>query len=214
MRKGRTQAAPSLAHGDDEEEVVFRIDKDELFGGMGRMRNNIAQLFYVNGDKKRLELVVDLRKPVFAPSLSPEDLVSERETKVYVDHLNGSQRGAICKVLSAEDYALVLGMPGTGKTTVIAALIKILVAQGKTVLLTSYTHSAVDTILRKLDDGDGDGRRGLGFGVLRLGNIEKIHPDVRKYTIGARRKAETVEQLEQQWMGPPVVASTCLSVDQ
>ncbi|KAJ3545844.1 hypothetical protein NMY22_g2278 [Coprinellus aureogranulatus] len=195
-----------------DEEVVFRIDKDELFGGMGRMRNNLAQLFYVNGDTKRLQLVVDLRKPEFTPSLSPEDLLYESETKTHVKHLNDSQRGAISKVLSAEDYALILGMPGTGKTTVIAALIKILVAQGKTVLLTSYTHSAVDTILRKLDEGDGSGH-GLGFGVLRLGNIEKIHPDVRKYTIGARKKAETVEQLQQQWMSPPVVASTCLSVD-
>ncbi|KAJ3509904.1 hypothetical protein NMY22_g16142 [Coprinellus aureogranulatus] len=190
-----------------DEEVVFRIDKDELFGGMGRMRNNLAQLFYVNGDTKRLQLVVDLRKPEFTPSLSPEDLLHESETKAHVKHLNDSQRGAISKVLSAEDYALILGMPGTGKTTVIAALIKILVAQGKTVLLTSYTHSAVDTILRKLDEGDGGGN-GLGFGVLRLGNLEKIHPDVRKYTIGARKKAETVEQLQQQWMSPPVVAST------
>jgi DNA replication ATP-dependent helicase Dna2 len=223
MRKGQTQGvSSSLVGKGEEEEVVFRIDKDELFGGMGRMRNNIAQLFYVNGDKKRLGLVVDLRKPDFTPSLSPEDLVSGPETRTHVEHLNDSQRGAISKVLSAEDYALVLGMPGTGKTTVIAALIKILVAQGRTVLLTSYTHSAVDTILRKLDEGRdesesgvGGGKKGgLGFGVLRLGNLEKIHPDVRKYTIGARKKAETVEQLEMQWMGPPVVASTCLSVDQ
>lgn len=211
MRKGASRGGTHP--GTYDEEVVFRIDKDELFGGMGRMRNNLAQLFYASGDRKRLQLVVDLREPVFISSLSAEDLVYETETKKHVEHLNDSQRGAISKVLSAEDYALVLGMPGTGKTTVIAALIKILVAQGKTVLLTSYTHSAVDTILRKLDEGD-DGGSGLGFGVLRLGNIEKIHPDVRKYTIGARKKAETVEQLEQQWMTPPVVASTCLSVEQ
>ncbi|KAF5339801.1 hypothetical protein D9611_009204 [Ephemerocybe angulata] len=196
------------------DEVVFRIDKDELFGGMGRMRNNLAQLFYANGDRKRLELVVDLRKPLFSPSIPPESLAVESSSSQHVKNLNMSQKQAVSKVLSAEDYALVLGMPGTGKTTVISALIKILVAQGKTVLLTSYTHSAVDTILRKLDDEAEDKNgAGLGFGVLRLGNLEKIHPDVRKYTLSARRKAETVEQLEAQWMGPPVVAATCLSVD-
>ena len=43
-----------------------------------------------------------------------------------------------------------LGMPGAGKSTTIAHLVKVLVALGKTVLLTSYTHSAVDTILLKL----------------------------------------------------------------
>ncbi|TEB08749.1 Dna2-domain-containing protein [Coprinellus micaceus] len=202
MQKGQTQGvSSSLVGKGEEEEVVFRIDKDEL--------NNIAQLFYVNGDKKRLGLVVDLRKPDFTPSLSPEDLVSGPETRTHVEHLNDSQRGAISKVLSAEDYALVLGMPGTGKTTVIAALIKILVAQGKTVLLTSYTPLCGRD---ESESGVGGGKKGgLGFGVLRLGNLEKIHPDVRKYTIGARKKAETVEQLEMQWMGPPVVASTCLS---
>ncbi|KAF6760438.1 AAA domain-containing protein [Ephemerocybe angulata] len=194
-------------------EVVFRIDKDELFGGMGRMRNNLAQLFYANGDRKRLELVVDLRKPLFSPSIPPESLAIESSSSQHVKNLNLSQKEAVSKVLSAEDYALVLGMPGTGKTTVISALIKILVAQGKTVLLTSYTHSAVDTILRKLDDeADDKSGAGLAFGVLRLGNLEKIHPDVRKYTLSAKRKAETVEQLEAQWMGPPVVAATCLSV--
>lgn len=37
---------------------------------------------------------------------------------------------------------------------------------GKTVLLTSYTHSAVDTILRKL--------KGANFGILRVGNPDKV----------------------------------------
>lgn len=54
------------------------------------------------------------------------------------------------QVLSAQDYVLILGMPGTGKTTTIACLVEVLVAQEKSVLLTSYTHSAVDNILLKL----------------------------------------------------------------
>jgi len=45
--------------------VVFRIDKDEMFGGMGRIRDNLAQLFYADGDSRRLSLVVDLTPPVF-----------------------------------------------------------------------------------------------------------------------------------------------------
>jgi DNA replication ATP-dependent helicase Dna2 len=40
-----------------------------------------------------------------------------------------------------------------------------LVEMGKTVLLSAYTHSAVDTILAKLNDVD--------FGILRLGNVDK-----------------------------------------
>ena len=138
--------------------LVFRIDKDEMFGGMGRIRDNLAQLFYADGDSRRLSLVVDLTPPVFntePPSLLPT-----------TSHLNPSQLSAVSKVLSAEDYALILGMPGTGKTTVIAALIRGLVGMGKTVLLTSYTHSAVDTILAKMVDDE--------FGILRLGNVDKV----------------------------------------
>jgi superfamily I DNA and/or RNA helicase len=44
--------------------------------------------------------------------------------------------------------------------------------------------------------------------------LSKIHPDVRKYTLGAKRTATTVERLEKQLMSPPVVATTCLSTDQ
>ncbi len=55
------------------------------------------------------------------------------------------------QVLTAKDYALILGMPGTGKTTTITGLVQMLVAQGKDVLIASYTHSAVDNILLKLN---------------------------------------------------------------
>lgn len=41
-------------------------------------------------------------------------------------------------------------MPGSGKSTTTALLVQSLVSKGKRVLLTSYTHSAVDTILLKL----------------------------------------------------------------
>ena len=44
----------------------------------------------------------------------------------------------------------MLGMPGTGKTTTIASLVQVLVARGCSVLLTSYTNSAVDNVLLKL----------------------------------------------------------------
>ncbi|KAF9644272.1 Dna2-domain-containing protein [Thelephora ganbajun] len=188
--------------------VEFRIDKDEMFAGMARIRYNLAHLFYVNGDTRRLELVVDLRPPVFNKQYD-ELLDSPHHGPVLLEisrPLNSSQNLAIEKVLNAEDYALILGMPGTGKTTVIAALIKALVDLGKTVFLTSYTHSAVDTILLKLKDS-------ADLGILRIGNQEKIHPDAHKYTLSARSTAMTVEQLEHQVMTPPVVATTCLSID-
>ena len=156
LRKSRGQIRP-----------IFRVDKDELATGLGRIRDNLAQLFYAQGDSKRLELVVDLRKPTFDnEGATWENLQDSPEFLAATSLLNPSQLGAMRHVLSADDYALILGMPGTGKTTVIAALIRTFVGMGKTVLLTSYTHSAVDTILLKLKDDD--------YGILRLGNVDKV----------------------------------------
>jgi hypothetical protein len=50
----------------------------------------------------------------------------------------------------------------------------------------------------------------LGRGIDAL--FAQVHPDVRKYMLNARRTATTVEQ-EAQFMSPPVVATTCLSID-
>lgn len=189
-------------------EILFRIDKDELSGGMQRIRNNLAHLFYVDGDHRRLKLVVDLKPPVFSDP-TPQFLPSPSTS-----HLNECQLEAMYKALSAEDYALILGMPGTGKTTVIAALIQELVGRGKTVLLTSYTHSAVDTILMKLDANNCEDNEGSQFKILRLGNVDKVHPDMRKYTMSAKKAAKSLLEYETQIMSPPVVATTCLSIEQ
>lgn len=47
--------------------------------------------------------------------------------------LNADQQEAVLRCICARDYALLLGMPGTGKTTTISAIIKALVALGKRV---------------------------------------------------------------------------------
>ncbi|EJD05682.1 Dna2-domain-containing protein [Fomitiporia mediterranea MF3/22] len=182
-----------------QEDIAFRIDKDDLLGGMGRVRDNLAQLFYVSSPRRLLEQIVDLKPPEF-------DAECHIPMDAALDGLNACQQHALEHCLRARDYALILGMPGTGKTTTVAHMIKVLVEMGKTVLLTSYTHSAVDTILLKLKET-------AKFGILRLGNKDKVHPNVQEFTLNAGERATTVEQLEHQLLRPPVVAATALSTD-
>ncbi|KAG9081363.1 Tripartite DNA replication factor [Ceratobasidium sp. UAMH 11750] len=179
---------------------VFRIDQDDYSGGMARLRSNLAALFYKPGDERRLRLVVDLATPRFRSVEDDDPVPPFRENA-----LNPNQLAALRLVLRAQDYALVLGMPGTGKTTMVAELIKELVRRGKSVLLTSYTHSAVDTILLKLLD--------VEFDVLRLGNIDKVHMEARKFSLASKDPPETLEALERLLLRPPVVATTCLSIE-
>lgn len=77
-------------------------------------------------------------------------------------------------------------MPGTGKTSTIVQAIKGLVAQGKRVLLSSYTNSAVDTVLVKLIP------EGIAF--LRLGRREAVHPLVQEWVLGGPRYSDTSVQ--------------------
>ncbi|KAG0257386.1 Tripartite DNA replication factor [Mortierella polycephala] len=178
--------------------VTFRIDKDEMMAGLARTRNNLVQLFRADadgGDFKRRHLIVDLEKPKFDPL---QDLEGDHQ------NLNEDQKQAISTVLAARDYALILGMPGTGKTTTIAQIIHTLAARGKTVLLTSYTHSAVDNVLLKL---------GTDLNIIRLGNRDKVHRDIQNRVPDfTQAPLNTVEAIQKFYDGCQVVGTTCLGV--
>ena len=183
-----------------EEPVQYRLDKDEFSNGMATVRNNLIQVMAEGpfGSREIRSLVVDLNAPRFKTQFTAYTL-KDRE------NINIDQRRAIQKVMSAQDYALVLGMPGTGKTTTISHIIRALVSQGKSVLLTSYTHTAVDNILLKLRDDT--------IPILRLGRIAKIHPDVQEFATLAAATKNSFEEIRSAWHDTPIVATTCLGID-
>lgn len=87
---------------------------------------------------------------------------------------------SFAQVLQAKDYALIQGLPGTGKTSTLAFITRLLAAQGKRVLITSYTNSAVDNVALKLVEkgvGDIDEETGLST-MVRLGSKQSCHEKV------------------------------------
>ena len=185
-----------------DETVLYRLDKDEFSNGMAMIRNNLIRLMEkdVFGVQALRRLIVENVAPTFM-GISSANTVTDRASQAS---LNIDQKAAIEKVMSAKDYALVLGMPGTGKTTTIAHIIRALVAQGKSVLLTSYTHTAVDNILLKL--------RNDGIGIFRLGAIAKVHFEVQEFADLAGKPIKTIEDLKRCYT-QPVVATTCLGIN-
>ncbi|KAJ1870832.1 DNA replication endonuclease-helicase Dna2 [Coemansia sp. RSA 990] len=178
---------------------VFRIDKDELSSGMSRVRANVLRLF-VGTSARHRRLIVDLDAPTFsALPMQAEARIVEIQR---AERLNTGQATALRRVLAADDYALVMGMPGTGKTTAIAALVRVLVHLGKSVLLTSYTHAAVDNVLLKLLDS--------GISMVRLGNRSKVHPRVARLLPPSASEATSVRELDEFFRNAQVVATTCL----
>jgi len=63
--------------------------------------------------------------------------------------LNSDQQLALAAMTTPGGY-FVWGPPGTGKTTVITCAVKHALDQGRTVLITSHTHVAVDNVLTSL----------------------------------------------------------------
>ncbi|KAK4190796.1 hypothetical protein QBC35DRAFT_55206 [Podospora australis] len=194
-------AVPAQSQGLIKEAPIrFRLDKDEFSNGMATVRNNLVQIMTAGakGFSRIRRLVVDMAPPSFKKTATQYTIAGK-------DSLNVDQKAAVEKVMSANDYALVLGMPGTGKTTTIAHIIRALVGQGKTLLLTSYTHTAVDNILLKL--------RNDNIPILRLGAPAKVHPEVRDFVTLASQQFKSLSEIQKAWHDTPVVATTCLGIN-
>jgi DNA replication ATP-dependent helicase Dna2 len=180
------------------ENRLWRLDKDELSTGSGWLRANIARLFTDDQHMRRLRsLLIDLDAPRYGPPSTVHD-----SDPSLCDKLNAEQARAIDHVLAARDYALILGMPGTGKTTTIARLVQVLARGQKSVLLASFTNAAVDNVLLKL--------KAHGQDFLRVGNVDSVHQGVVEYTVDGCIGGHTPASLAELYNSAMVVATTCM----
>lgn len=188
---------------EEQPPALYRIDKDEFSNGMATVRNNLIRMMEKGlfRAKELRELIIDLKPPVFKHTSTAYQLTGPASQQ----NINIDQRRAIEKVMTAKDFALVLGMPGTGKTTTIAHIIRALVSQNKSILLASYTHTAVDNILLKIKDDN--------IPILRLGATAKIHQDVQSFADLSSKPKASLEELERSWQRSQVVATTCLGIN-
>ena len=198
---------PGAASADD----VWRVDRDDGGGTMsGRARAALVSAF-ASTEPRAASLrrrLFDLEPPSFDVDAATRDL--ERlspEGKAAIAALNDEQRAAVKHVLAARDYAVVAGLPGAGKSATLAATVRALVDLGKSVLITSHTHNAVDNILERLP----------GVGVddyLRVGGEEgKASAETATRAPGGERhRAKTVAELAKLADAARVVGATCYAV--
>ncbi|CDO96139.1 unnamed protein product [Kluyveromyces dobzhanskii CBS 2104] len=201
----------------------FRIDKNENATGFALARYNLLNLFLseivieaesslssvpersklpakrsLGGFGRGRRLIVELSEPQWANHAARMPPLS--------DKFNENQKRAIERSLTCRDYNLILGMPGTGKTLVICELVSILVNQGKSVLVTSYTNSAVDNILMKLIPHVPRSK------MVRLGSGKRVHDMVKPYCISELLDGDN-EKLAEIIDFAQVVGVTCLGVN-
>ncbi|XP_078162999.1 DNA replication ATP-dependent helicase/nuclease JHS1-like [Carex rostrata] len=198
---------PGSDHSSEREllrQEMWRIDKDEFSSSYGIMRFNLVQLFFQNSRSLHLrKLIVDLQAPRFESG----GLLSQDQAISYVrseKSLNDDQRRSIHRILAARDYALILGMPGTGKTHTMAHAVKALLIRGASVLLTSYTNSAVDNLLLKLKSENID--------FIRIGRMEAVHHEIREHCFSGMN-AQSLSEIKQRMESVQVVGVTCLAIN-
>ncbi len=105
----------------------------------------------------------------------------ERIKDVNVPHLNESQNAAVNAILKAEDFCIIHGPPGTGKTTTIVAAIHELSKKEDAILVTAPSNAAVDLLTEKIAE--------TGLNVLRIGNISRIDEKIIQHTLEAKISA-------------------------
>ncbi|XP_046385017.1 DNA replication ATP-dependent helicase/nuclease DNA2 isoform X2 [Ischnura elegans] len=189
--------------------ALYHVDKWASSSGSSSLGlTSLAMLLVDAQPALRLrQLLVDGKAPTFRSKLSGQ-VVSK--CMPVLEELNESQARAVLRALAAQDFLLIKGLPGTGKSTVIVALLRALVATGRSVLLTGHTHSSVDGVLCRLLDADG------GASILRLGATHRIHP--RLHPHGEEAMLQSVAachspaDLHTAFLSKAVVGATCLGL--
>ena len=181
----------------EEREENICLELWESNSTIDQCRKNLTYL--VTNDspnaKKLRSLIIENTAPVFSPL--PSHLPIETNT------LNEDQIMAIKTALAAQDYMLLLGMPGTGKTTTLAQLIEAFERENKSVLICSHTHAAVDNLCIKLME------RNINF--LRIGREESISQNVRSHSLSALLdRIESPEEMHENVNKVKIFACTCL----
>lgn len=98
--------------------------------------------------------------------------------------LTAEQFEAFRRALTVPDMLMVLGPPGTGKTRTITEIARHCGFRGKSVLVTSGTHKAVDNVLERMPED---------LIVIRVGHESNVSEKMRPQMIDAQ--AETMQRV-------------------
>ncbi len=153
-----------------------------LFSNLSRLMANTPSA------KKLRGIIIDKNVPSFEGNVLPKSL--KEKFKPILKSLNMNQQRAVLKALFCKHFCLINGLPGTGKTHLIVALIRLAAQLKLSVLLTTYTHSALDNVLLKLSQF-----KDVDF--IRIGPQKRVPSSLLNYCADFRiRSCSLKEELD------------------
>ncbi len=123
---------------------------------------------------KKFKRLPRLRKDKILGTTPPE-FTKLKEINFCNADLNESQQEAVLRCLSAQDFFLIHGPPGTGKTITCIELIMQLVRRDYKILAAADSNVAVDNLVERLDK--------LGVNVVRIGHPARVIPSLRSRSL-------------------------------
>uniref|UniRef100_A0AC34RDG0 DNA replication ATP-dependent helicase/nuclease n=1 Tax=Panagrolaimus sp. JU765 TaxID=591449 RepID=A0AC34RDG0_9BILA len=189
--------------------LIFHLDRYETNSSFPMLLNGVINFLDNNTEAKKLrEVIVDKKMPT-TTSLHSSDIAT---IKPLLKNLSRNQIRAVIKSLMINDYILIQGFPGSGKTSTIVGIVNCLVALGKNVLLTAYTNTAVDNMLLKLKEVLPEEkllRIGGNQATFRIDEMKPLLLDQKLSKI--ENKKELLNEARSMLMKVPVVGTTCLT---
>ena len=113
--------------------------------------------------------------------IATKDYNENKKITFYNNKLDKYQKKAVRHAVNSEDFFLIHGPFGTGKTTTIIELILQEVKSNHKVLVTSESNTAIDNILKKL-------RKHKKINFTRVGASDKIPNYLRQHTLDNKLK--------------------------
>lgn len=109
----------------------------------------------------------------------------------WEERLDEHQYECVRKAMATPHFAVIEGPPGSGKTTVISAVIGRALARGERVLVVSPTHVAVDNVVEKLaprPERDADHLEALSLPVRYAVRQNLLSERAQDYWVGAKKE--------------------------
>lgn len=142
----------------NKENYRWAIEHDTIESSFGNLYHSIYSILAAT--ESRRQLLLGQRKPVH-----------DNSVMLYGEY--GTFNSLVLKAIQAQDFFILIGPPGTGKTSfgMMNILRESLLQTKGHILLVSYTNRAVDEICSKLAEA------GLAF--LRFGSMQNCQKDYR-----------------------------------